>query len=80
MNSATHTNASAKSFTIEDIKRVEQLVSSIKASTDWVLASPDGHMWRGHPADLLNVLIPHHPLMQPLSFGEMAAAPQGAPK
>lgn len=33
----------------------------------WVLISPDGKAWvEEDPAELLKVLLPHHPLLKPL--------------
>lgn len=31
--------------------------------TQWLLVAPDGRVWRAEPKDLLQVLVPYHPLL-----------------
>lgn len=36
----------------------------------WVLVSPDGRVWANdNPVELLQVLMPYHPLLKPPGFG-----------
>lgn len=70
----THTTQSAnapKAFTLDDVKKAAALIESLPKQTDWMLAAPDGRIWKGKPEELLNVLMPHHPLLKPFSIGEL---------
>lgn len=40
-----------------------------RTSDDWLLISPAGDVYKGDAKDLMMVLAPHHPLMQPQSLG-----------
>lgn len=71
MTHTTQSNNAPKAFTLDDLQKAADLIKSIPLHTDWVLAAPDGRVWKGHPADLLNILLPHHPLMKPMSLGEI---------
>lgn len=56
------TETTPKSLTINDIIRAKNLVDSIPKQTDWMLASPDGRVWKGSPEELLMVISKHLPL------------------
>lgn len=43
----------------------------IAPPNEWVLVAPDGRVWRQKPQELLQVLMPYHPLLQMPSFKDL---------
>ena len=51
---------------LDDLKEMERVMKELAPSA-WMLLSPDGRAWKGKPEELLQVLMPHHPLLKGLS-------------
>lgn len=71
MSEATAATGNQKSFSLADILKAQEAINKMRFTDQWTLVAPDGRMWQGMPTDLLQVLMPHHPLLQPMGFGEM---------
>lgn len=71
MAHTTQSNNAPKSLTLDDIQKAVDAIEALPKPTEWMLASPDGRFWKGKPEELLNVLMPHHPLLKPMSLGEL---------
>ena len=67
----TSTIGSFKPITVEELKRVMQEIDLLPKLEDWILAAPDGRVFKGKPEELLQVLMPYHPLLKPRSIGEL---------
>lgn len=65
MTSGTSTNRPLVEISPEKIHKAMQDVGLIPRPNKWILLSPEGVMWKGSPEELLAVLIPHHPLLNP---------------
>ena len=63
-----------KAMTLESLLKVKQEFEKLSLDKKWTLVAPDGRMWQGMPNDLLQVLMPLHPLLQPLGLGEILGA------
>lgn len=53
---------------LEKMRQVMLELELTTRPTEWLLCSPDGKMWNGKPEELLQVLMPHHPLLKPSPF------------
>lgn len=59
------TSAASPEQVIQAMRELELL-----PKPPWVLVAPDGRVWANdNPAELLQVLMPYHPLLRPLGFG-----------
>jgi hypothetical protein len=75
MTSATNgTNVTTPIPTIADIERAMIKAEGLLNPTAWVLVSPSGEVFAGQPEVLLQVLMPHHPLLKSMQFSENSAA------
>lgn len=63
----TTTTASGTTITLEAMLNAMRQVDLLPQPTEWTLLSPSGQVWRGTPEDLLQILLPHHPLLRPMS-------------
>lgn len=64
----THGTASTQSaqfLTLDDIKKAEDEFRKFQAN-QWMLVTPSGAMYKGSPLELLQILLPHHPLLRGL--------------
>ena len=62
--SSTTSNHDQTTLTLADLEKVVDAVKTLQPDNDWMLASPDGRVWKGKPDKLLQVLIPYHPLLK----------------
>ena len=54
-----------------ELEKLAQSIESKRQTNKWILCAPDGRAWEGDPMELLQVLVPYHPLMKaPYSFEE----------
>lgn len=67
MNTSANTGTTQE-VSLEKMTAAMREIGLLAMPTEWVLLSPDGRMWKGDPAKLLQVLMPHHPLLQMPSF------------
>jgi hypothetical protein len=70
VTSTASTNAPRTVTTAEVLSAMRE-IDLLPKQTDWVLLAPDGRMWKGEPEKLLQVLMPQHPLLKPIAFGEI---------
>ena len=66
-DTSTATTLGTKEISLSAMQEVELLATP----TDWILLSPDGKVWKGDPLKLLQVLMPHHPLLKTPSLKEL---------
>ena len=61
----TRTNGATSIQKPPNLDEMKAAAEKIKSTidNDWLLVSPDGRAWRGSALQVLNVLLPHHPLM-----------------
>jgi len=53
-----------------NLETIRNLLATVEPPKDeWMLLSPDGKIYKGNVQLLMQVLAPHHPLMQQLKFG-----------
>ena len=64
MTDATATTSNMKPLSIADVERAVREIDLLPKQTEWTLMSPDGRFWKGTPEKLLQVLMPHHPLLK----------------
>lgn len=64
MSDTTATTGPMQPVSLEKIHQVVRELELVPRLTEWVLCSPDGKMWKGKPEELLQVLMPHHPLLK----------------
>lgn len=62
--SYTATTNSTQLPTIADIERAKEAMEKLSLGTDWILVSPDGHMYKGDVQRLFMILAQHHPLLK----------------
>lgn len=68
-NTSTATTAATNSTPLPTLDELQAAINQIPPiDTDWILASPDGRMWKGDIAKLFSILAQHHPLMKPGGF------------
>lgn len=67
----TSTTNAPKTLTLDDIQKAVDQVEAFKVGTDWILGAPDGRVWKGNPEQLLQVLMPYHPLLKPMSLKDL---------
>lgn len=56
---------------LSEMTRAMRGLDLLPAPTEWVLVAPDGRLWTAEPAVLIQVLMPHHPLLKPMGMGEL---------
>jgi hypothetical protein len=68
MSLTTASTTFHKSITLADIEEAVRKVKDFP-SPEWFLCDPNGRIWSGKPEELLQVLLPYHPLLQlPMRF------------
>ncbi len=70
-DTSTVTTAGAIEVSLTAMTAAMQEIGLLAMPTDWILLSPDGQVWKGDPMKLLQVLMPHHPLLKTPSFRDM---------
>ena len=72
MNSTATTNTNApRTVSAPEIARAMREIDLLPREKEWMLVAPDGRIWKAAPEKLLLVLMPYHPLLKPVSFGQM---------
>ena len=57
----TFATGQTNAATLDDLLKT---LEKLKPNDEWWLAAPDGRVWKGRPEELLQVLLPHHPLLK----------------
>jgi hypothetical protein len=63
MTLSTASTINAKLFTLKDIEEAVLRLRDMP-NHEWFLCDPEGRIWSGKPEELLQVLIPFHPLLK----------------
>jgi len=64
----------------ELLKQIEASMEELNRAdnkTTWILVDPYGKVYAGTPQEMFQVLIPHHPLFQPVGVQRKFAYPIG---
>jgi hypothetical protein len=69
-SAATQTNA-PRTVTTAEVLSAMRKIDLLPRQKEWMLVAPDGRIWKADPEKLLQVLMPYHPLLKPMSLGEM---------
>ena len=71
MNTTSSNTFQAAKQNFEETKQLLRDLEAFKPPPEWVLVSSSGDVWKGKPEELLQVLMPYHPLLKPLTLGEL---------
>jgi hypothetical protein len=62
-----------------NLERMAAIVANLQLSQEWMVIDPQGRVYRGPVAEMTQVLLQHHPLLNPVAIGACASTLGEAP-